>query len=1682
MKRHQTLTSAVLCRRHWIQLLWIATVLPMVLLMMVTGPQAQIVNLNITGSDGGAISEYRWVIEEDQTYHHDPSTPNQDPILGQNFDRSYMPVVASGRVPFDAAIPEESDLAALDLDPTKFYFVSVLPSAEGTYGMSGAQIKPGQINVPITLNPLPTPTAQISIYVFEDIQPVNNVPDLPQEQGLAGFEIELAEAAGQYGANGGPVTQDAFGNPIVNAALDGINDPGQAATVGRVVTNEFGVAIIKNLPPAKYGLTVRQPLTAAPGEWIQTSTIEGTHTIDAWVKANEPPYFAEFGPAGHHADFGFVRRMDGSQDANGDGVADLNGGATISGRVVSTHMSRPPLYTFSPGAPFPDCWVGLNDGAGFAVFVNECNADSTFSIPNVPDGTYTLSIWDNNLDIVFASTQVLVEAGASVDLGDVGVFDWNGHIRGMVFNDANQNGIRDAGETGIPSAINLRWRDGTVYDATGTENTGEYHFAEVFPFFSWLVAEVDFAASLKATGMTAWVDAGGPVDPAFGDMAPQQQADGTFSRTETGPVLTQGVQTFLGQTNIIEWGKTAYNITAGESGGLSGVITFDTTRAEDDPQLGVAETWQPGIPRVQVDLYTDTDYDGAPDDTNASGSFEAPDVDNYPLGWADGGPMGAEDIDRNGNGTFDLGDAIDVTWTDSWDDNQPTNCPGWDPSDGVTPPDKCYDGLRNFNQVRPAVFDGGWAFAGYDELTGEGLLPGIYIAEAVPPPGYKIVKAQDRNVDFGENYTPSTLALAAECVGEPYVVPAELSLFPGVPAALAGQSLPNCDRKRLLLTAGKNAAADFFMFTDTPVSARVKGFILNDLANEFDPNNPNFGEKYAPPNLPIAFYDYNGNEVTRIYSDRVGNYNALVPSTYTKNIGSPSGVAPNMLTACMNDPGPIPDLANPGEFMVDPAYDPQYTQFCYTFQYMPGTTTYLDTPVLPIAAFAGQNQYPLDCEYPSLTPMIKEVSAINGIGGGPYAMPNQVLRIRSRGFISVDNPDYTPDNGQPRTIQRNYWFGSQAPGSRAYMTSATGSVVELQIDAWTAGLIRARVPAGTAPGAYELTVVRADGTVPAETPYGVTVTVGPIAGTVRTVGSYGYTTIQAAIDAAQPGDLILVSPGVYEELVVMYKPVQLQGWGAETVVINAVKRPAEKLQAWRDKVNSIPNLNWYLVPGQTVNFDPQNNEPGLLTEAEGAGILVLARNTNPANGGFGPDPNARIDGISITGADIGGAIVVNGYAKYLEISNNRIFGNEGQNGGGIQLGHPFLADGPTDTFNDNVHIHHNWISQNGSPIGYAGGIAVYTGADDYTINDNYICGNFATGSGGGIGHVGLSRNGRIVSNEILFNQSFNQSPMDIGGGGIAIEGAQVAGGLTTGSGSVDIVSNHIQGNVAGAGDGGGIRLAYVNGQDVADAPNSLGSWYRISVLNNLIHNNAAGNTGGGISLKDAVNVQIWHNTIAHNDSTATVGALINTLAGGGAVSQAQPGAGIVSRIHSQALENTIQRAASLGWSQPVQLRNNIIYNNRSFQWQVDANGVGQLVLSGVGEDLAVIGIAGLFDPRRSLLTDTTGYHASNVDGPVDALELFVEPYFNGNSGLTAIPENSTPLTAAATDEGGNFVDVRFNQLTPVGDYHILPGSVAVDAAGNVFTLVDDLSVDVDGDPRPLSRPNVDIGADEVSAP
>jgi len=1664
---------------------------------------ARAFTLNVVDGDGNAVTGgFRWMLEEDTTHLTVPGVATNDSI-SLAIHKSHAPVIATGSSASSPAVITVPDIS-------QRYILSVL--ADG-YASGGQSVAAGQTSVAVVLNKHPIPTAQITVFVFNDNNSINNVPDAT-EVGLPDFQITLADYAG------GPIMTDVFGNPLgttyaQDASGEYLVDAEGGYVVaqmgtGFILTDAEGKATIKYLAMGKYGVRAIPPTgttwggghggthggTTGTSGWNQTATIEGTLTVDAWVTANESPYFIEgFGPGFYHAFFGFVDPMQTVWGTNPPPVQ--AGNVTLTGTNVFNHFGRPPVnQMFAPGAPVDEAWVGLNaigplNAIGAGLYAAPCNADGSFTIANVPPGTYQLVTWDKPLDALFGFNTIVVTNSPSGfnHLGNVLSYRWFGTVEGSVFYDTNENGFRDPDEVGISSqAVNLRFRDGTVYMGTTTDAAGNYAMTEVFPFFKWLVAEVDFAR-FKATGMTAVIDEGGFVPPHNGwempsdnvrTPQPQYETDlltgivltnglgqpiaavnpntsNNLSRSETGPVLTQAMHLFLGQNNRIDWGKIDYPET--ENGGVSGIVAYQTTRAEEDPVMGTIDGWEPGVPRVQLALYADTNADRVIDDLDGSGGPTTADVDNHPIGWSDGsGSKGPEDVDHNGNGIFDPGDAINIVWTDSWDDNEPTG------SIQLNPPvvqGKAIIGSDNYgtwNQIRPGLFDGGYAVVSYypggmaNNSTNEveGLPEGKYIIQSFPPPGYLIQTEESQNVVFGDTYQPSKLLIPPPLAGTPanhvgdhaylqtivpgtrtdlFTVSPYLSLFPDqmIDAPFAGQVRPLADMKWVTVSTERNTAADFHIYTEVPKATRVVGFVLNDLTAEFNAYSPIYGEKGSPGWLPISIRDWAGNEVAHVYSDEFGTYNALVPSTYTVNVPSPSGVAPNMLTIILNDPTMADPTDPTGRRRIpDPHYNPEFSTTPWTLHYNPGSYLYADTPIVPIAGFVGYPNNKLDVEPADHTPVIWSVTNATTGAVGPYLTDvTDELVITAKGPTTVPDPSVL--FGTAGTIMRDFGFG-------ATTGLVTFEGVPLTVLAWSAGSIRCRLPASFQSGAEgRLMVTRGDNGL--SSPMGVTLTFGGN-GAVHQVVPREPTLldplpdpIQEAIDAAAPGDLILVAPGLYAESPILYKPVRVQGAG-EATIINANPSPSSRLSLWHDKVRT-------LLPS-----DP-------FEASEHAGFTVFGTNSTDFTA-F----RARIDGFALRSSISGGGIQVYDSAHNLRISNNRIGGNQGTYCGGITLGQWDNAGVIFD--NSNVVIQGNQILKNGGVNG-AGGIAIYTGATGYRILDNLIAGNFCRGAGGGIGHEGLSHGGVIARNTIRNNECFYALVVGGDGGGIFVGGEAVAAGggaaLSSGSGSVTIEGNLIQGNLSGSGSGGGVCLSGVNGEDVAASPNPA-EWYTVNLFNNVIVNNVAGYAGGGISLSDAVQVNIIHNTVANNDSAATSQS---AFAPGATASTAQ-GAGIASFLHS----GELAAATGQAYSNPA-LYDSIVWHNRSFYYDRAL----QALVPAPGtfyRDLSSPAGQPVLNAQNCLLTSIAGYHSSNLA----ADPLFVVSYTN------------VLMAAAVIDEAGNNINVRFEPTGAQGNYHILASSPAADMAETAFLAqFPALQGDTDAQYRPYAD-TPDIGADEYS--
>ena len=288
-------------------------------------------------------------------------------------------------------------------------------------------------------------------------------------------------------------------------------------------------------------------------------------------------------------------------------------------------------------------------------------------------------------------------------------------------------------------------------------------------------------------------------------------------------------------------------------------------------------------------------------------------------------------------------------------------------------------------------------------------------------------------------------------------------------------------------------------------------------------------------------------------------------------------------------------------------------------------------------------------------------------------------------------------------------------------------------------------------------------------------------------------------------------------------------------------------------------------------------------------------------------------------------------------------------------------------------------------------------------------------------------------------------------------------------------------------------------------------WYRVDILNNLIVNNVGSHLAGGIAVADAANINILHNTIAHNDSTGTgteaFGGPCNPQfqfncgpegpiegnAGGGSSASVAQAAGIVSQPHYANLDNVLRAISGQTgqtYSNPV-LYNNIIWHNRAFSWDPTLNNFnGSLIPSpdnAVYWNLSVFGAAPgmVLNPRYCVLDNNTALDNTVSLGTDNTNVLldpkFVSPYFN--------VFEATAVGASM----GNFVQVNYAPLALTGNYRLLGTSPAIDRAAAPGTIPTPpgwpnallLNVDFDGLSRPFDVTTVpnnpsaaDIGAAE----
>src|SRR6478736_5619518 len=120
---------------------------------------------------------------------------------------------------------------------------------------------------------------------------------------------------------------------------------------------------------------------------------------------------------------------------------------------------------------------------------------------------------------------------------------------------------------------------------TNLVNTGDdgvYDIKEGYPLSKWLVLEA-FNTRYRTTGVT-------------------YQADNEDSPTTIlGGLVDINFLPVIGLSGRIDWGVEPY--ATNENGGIAATVSYDTTRNELDPADAVSESYQPGIPDVDVHIY-----------------------------------------------------------------------------------------------------------------------------------------------------------------------------------------------------------------------------------------------------------------------------------------------------------------------------------------------------------------------------------------------------------------------------------------------------------------------------------------------------------------------------------------------------------------------------------------------------------------------------------------------------------------------------------------------------------------------------------------------------------------------------------------------------------------------------------------------------------------------------------------------------------------------------------------------------------------------------------------------------------------------------------------------------------------------------------------------------------------------
>jgi hypothetical protein len=326
-----------------------------------------------------------------------------------------------------------------------------------------------------------------------------------------------------------------------------------------------------------------------------------------------------------------------------------------------------------------------------------------------------------------------------------------------------------------------------------------------------------------------------------------------------------------------------------------------------------------------------------------------------------------------------------------------------------------------------------------------------------------------------------------------------------------------------------------------------------------------------------------------------------------------------------------------------------------------------------------------------------------------------------------------------------------------------------------------------------------------------------------------YSSIQAAVDATQPGDVVKVAQGTYTDL--HHTPSLDTATFTATQIVAITK--------------SITIRGGY--SGTDWNLPDLEAHPTIL-DAGGQGrvMVIVGNGITPIVEGLrltGGDA-AGLAGDIYWGYDVGGGVYA--YRAAPKLKNNWVFSNTAQAGGGLFLHEDII-------YEDSAYLEANQVLSNSASLRGGG---LYLAGGRFTVSGCHVARNRSTGNGGGLFLAGGSPT--LVGNVIADNEA---------------EGTYGhGGGLYLHNCDGTLRQNRVTGNKAG-GNGGGIEVykreplleANILMANVARQGGGLSvDDSAARIVNQVIVGNQASLYGSGLWIRRSVGARLLHTTIAEN--------------------------------------------------------------------------------------------------------------------------------------------------------------------------------------------------------------------------